>query len=116
MSGEEKAVRPESRGGRVEVRPGPLSEELRKPLIFGNHQRHFKVFTAAVTAALTYYLVFHHDFGPHRHVFSWIRELKERKKREFFHIDPEDDELRRVREQATATQQSNSDTATKDAR
>ena len=50
MSGEDKTVRPESRGGRVELRPGPISEELMKPLVFGNHQRHFKVFTAVVSA------------------------------------------------------------------
>jgi len=23
-------------------------------------------------AAMTYYLVFQHDFGPNRHVFTWV--------------------------------------------
>lgn len=50
------------------------SEEMLKPLIFGNHQRQFKIFTAVVSAAVAYYMVFHHDFGPKRHVFTWVRD------------------------------------------
>ena len=49
------------------------SKELLKPIVFGNYERHFKIFTAVVSAAMTYYLVFHHDFGPKRHVFTWVR-------------------------------------------
>lgn len=26
-----------------------------------------------LSAALTYYMVFEHDFGPNRHVFTWVR-------------------------------------------
>ena len=46
--------------------------ELQKPLFFGNHQKQFKIFNAVVSAALAYYLVFHYEFKPKRHVFSWV--------------------------------------------
>ena len=49
------------------------AKELLKPIVFGNYERHFKIFTAVVSAAMTYYLVFHHNFGPKRHVFTWVR-------------------------------------------
>lgn len=52
---------------------GSESQDLMKPIVFGNHQKQFKIFSAVVSAAMTYYLVFHHDFGPKRHVFSWVR-------------------------------------------
>ena len=49
------------------------SKEFLKPIVFGNYQRHFKIFTAVVSVAMTYYLVFKHDYGPKRHVFTWVR-------------------------------------------
>ena len=36
-------------GGRVNVDPR-LSKEMYKPIVFGNHQMQFKIFTAVVTA------------------------------------------------------------------
>lgn len=51
----------------------PEAKELLKPIVFGNYQRHFKIFTTVVSAAMAYYLVFNHDFGPKRHVFTWVR-------------------------------------------
>ena len=50
--------------------------ELQKPLIFGNHQKQFKIFSAVVSAAIAYYMVFHHQFKPKRHVFSWVRDTR----------------------------------------
>ena len=50
--------------------------ELQKPLIFGNHQKQFKIFSAVVSAAIAYYMVFHHEFKPKRHVFSWVRDTR----------------------------------------
>ena len=62
-------------GMRVPVVPVSASEskELLKPIVFGNHQRTFKIFTSIVSTALTYYMVFKHDYGPKRHVFTWVR-------------------------------------------
>ena len=47
--------------------------DLQKPLIFANHQKQFKIFSAVISAAIAYYMVFHHEFRPKRHVFSWVR-------------------------------------------
>lgn len=46
------------------------AKELLKPIVFGNYERHFKIFTAVVSAAMAYYLVFHHDFGPKQHIYT----------------------------------------------
>lgn len=51
------------------------SKELVKPIVFGNYQKQFKIFTAIVSAAMGYYMVFNHDFGPKRHVFSWVKPV-----------------------------------------
>ena len=45
MDEKQPSVQPERVG--VEAR---LSRELLKPIVFGNHQRKFKIFTAVVTA------------------------------------------------------------------
>ena len=69
-----------------------VKKEMLKPLVFGNHQGKFKFFTFAFSAgtvmlvafnesycmyfcyilAVTWYLVFQHDFGQNRHCFSWV--------------------------------------------
>ncbi|CAI8022877.1 hypothetical protein GBAR_LOCUS13390 [Geodia barretti] len=78
--------------------------DLLKPLVFPNHQRGLKIFSYVVSAAVVYYGVFVYQWPTERHCFSWIRELKERKKRQFFHIDSSDPALIHIREQHSASE------------
>ena len=88
---------PESFGGKAEVK-ARVKNEMLKPLVFGNHQKLFNVFTFLVSAGVTYYFVFKHDFGEERHCFTWIREYTEMKKQQFFSIEPTDTELIKMKE------------------
>lgn len=86
-------------GGKPPIISNP---DLHKPLIFANHQRGFKIFNYLVAAGIAYYGVFVYKWPGDRHCFSWIREYKEEKKRQFFYIDPTDPELQHIREQTTS--------------
>ena len=63
--------------------------QLSKPIIFGNHQKLFKLFSWAVgagkssnlwcvclmycaCAGIVYYMVLHHDFGEKEHCFTKV--------------------------------------------
>lgn len=69
---EPSGVKGPPQGGKVQFTAAEYAE-LQKPLVFGNHQKQFKIFSAVVSAAIAYYMVFHHEFKPKRHVFSWVR-------------------------------------------
>ena len=47
--GSQGYVKPETRGGRVEVH-GRLYQQMMKPIVFGNRQKQFNIFTAIVSA------------------------------------------------------------------
>lgn len=89
----------------------PLDAELFKPLIFPNHPRTFKIFTYVISAAVLYYGVFVYKWSDDkRHCFSWIREYKEKKIKEIFHIDPSDPELQQhIREHSARSNANNHD-------
>ena len=48
--------RPEQFGGKAEVKDRVM-REMMKPIIFGNHQKKFKVFTFAVCTGKLYVLI-----------------------------------------------------------
>ena len=38
---------------------------------------------SCLSAVVTYYMVFEHDFGPNRHVFTWVRPVNTTR---YFHV------------------------------
>ncbi|XP_064395213.1 uncharacterized protein LOC135342412 [Halichondria panicea] len=73
--------------------------ELMKPLIFGDHQKHFRLFSWAVGLGIVYYMVFRHNFGEKPHCFTKIRDWRDKRWNNFFSVSPE--ELQRIRQQRT---------------
>jgi hypothetical protein len=49
-----------------------IEKDMLKPLIFANHEKHFKIFSYLVSFGIVYYFVFKHDFGEKRHCFTWV--------------------------------------------
>ncbi|XP_046849094.1 uncharacterized protein LOC124442641 [Xenia sp. Carnegie-2017] len=70
--------------------PAEERKLLQKPLIFPNHEKRFKIFTAVATFAVTFYMVFYHEYKAKDHCFQPIRRWVTQQKKSFFTLRPED--------------------------